>query len=42
MNTTYESQKEIISFPADPPAQRASKTPFPKEIIWSILRSAFC
>ena len=34
-------RKKIISFPADPPAQRASKTLFLMEIIWSILRSDF-
>ena len=40
MDTANDSQKEKKS--ADPLAQRASKTPFPIEIIWSILRNAFC
>ena len=35
MNIANESQKE-------PFTQRASKAPFLMEIIWSILRSAFC
>ena len=34
-------RKKIISFSTHPPAQRAFKTPFLMEIIWSILRSAF-
>ena len=36
MNTANESQKENNFFPTDPPAQRASKTPFLMGIIWSI------
>ena len=35
-NTANESQKENNFFPTDPPAQRASKTPFLMGIIWSI------
>ena len=33
MNTANDSQKEKNLTPADPLAQRASKTPFPIEII---------
>ena len=36
MNIANESQKENNFFPTDPPAQRASKTPFLMGIIWSI------